>query len=84
MITDKKVETHIKFEGDVDMWQRAASEKDMNCFPNNEWHEVSLIQSELIQLDNVSVSQKYKEEIQERLAATKCSQSALNKLKADK
>ena len=84
MITDKKVETYIKFEGDVDMWQRAASEQDKAWFPGDEWCEISLIQTELIQLENVSVSQKYKQEIQEHIAATKCSQTVLNKLKASK
>ena len=82
MITDRKVKTYIKFQGDDDMWARAASDEDKRALSNDDWHEISIIQMELIQLENELVSQKYKEEIEEHIASLKCSSEVLAELKA--
>ncbi len=82
MITDRKVELYIKFGGDDDMWQRAASEQNQRSISSKEWSEIGQMASELLMLENDLISQKYKEEIQERIASTKCSKEVLSKLKA--
>ena len=84
MITDRKIQAYIEFRGDDDMWARTASDENKKMLTDDDWGVISTIQMELIQLDSGLVSQKYQEEIEERLAFHKCSAGVLSELMAMK
>ena len=67
MITESKLDTYIKFRGDIDGWARAASDAEAQAFSEEEWSDIQKLLSDLKVVRNGLGSAAFAARVHERL-----------------
>jgi len=67
MITADKLKTYEAFNGDIDAWARASSDRDKEIISDADWYEIERLVNELVLLERSQTTDDFARRIEEQL-----------------